>query len=203
MYPFDYPAQPLIRRHEPSGYRRYQGFKPWLRDEFCFTCIYCLSRERWSPLGSEIFSVEHLKPKATHPLLLLVYSNLAYACVRCNRLRGKADLQHDPCAAGLRGDLAVQADGRLDSTTEKGKFIIRLLRLNRKTLVKFRKMILAAASQNKRSNQYKFLFGFPTEDLPNLADELSSTGIHNAKSTSVGSCYYFQYHVHRALPKTF
>jgi len=31
---FAYPLAPHVRRHGPRGYRRYEKFKPWLRDEF-------------------------------------------------------------------------------------------------------------------------------------------------------------------------
>ena len=40
---FDYPAPQEKRRHGPSGYRNYESYRPWLRDEFDFRCVYCLS----------------------------------------------------------------------------------------------------------------------------------------------------------------
>jgi hypothetical protein len=48
----------------------YTSFKPWLRDEFIFRCVYCLTRERWCPAGHEDFSVEHFIAQATDPRLL-------------------------------------------------------------------------------------------------------------------------------------
>jgi hypothetical protein len=46
---FQYPRQAHVRRHGPLGYVNYQSYKPWLRDEFEFRCVYCLWRERWRP----------------------------------------------------------------------------------------------------------------------------------------------------------
>ena len=44
--PFEYPSSPHRRRHGPLGYADYASFRPWLRDEFSFRCVYCLLRER-------------------------------------------------------------------------------------------------------------------------------------------------------------
>jgi hypothetical protein len=48
---FIYPHHPHVRRHSPRGYRDYRSYKPWLRDEFDFRCVYCLWRERWCADG--------------------------------------------------------------------------------------------------------------------------------------------------------
>ncbi len=42
---FDYPEPRLERIHGPAGYSTYESFRPWLRDEFTFRCVYCLKRE--------------------------------------------------------------------------------------------------------------------------------------------------------------
>src|SRR5947209_17514667 len=88
--PFAYPLAPHARRHGPrgyGGYRGYQRFKPWLRDDFTFRCVYCLFRERWYPNGQDAFSVEHVTPQALAPDRVCDYDNLVYACVRCNSLK--------------------------------------------------------------------------------------------------------------------
>jgi len=51
-----YPRHLHIRRHSPRGYRTYRAYKPWLRDEFAFRCVYCLWRERWCADGAQAFS---------------------------------------------------------------------------------------------------------------------------------------------------
>ncbi len=43
--PFRYPDGPHQRRHGPRGYASYESYRPWLRDEFAFRCVYCLTRE--------------------------------------------------------------------------------------------------------------------------------------------------------------
>lgn len=57
--PFQYPIGKHVCRHGPVGYADPQRYKPWLRDEFHFRCVYCLCRERWVPDGEDAFSVEH------------------------------------------------------------------------------------------------------------------------------------------------
>jgi hypothetical protein len=60
LQPLAYPSVPHRRRHEPRGYQDYREFKPWLRDEFTFRCVYCLEREAWYPDRAASFSVEHV-----------------------------------------------------------------------------------------------------------------------------------------------
>lgn len=50
--PFVYLSDRHFRRHGPRGYADLRHFKPWLRDEFQFRCVYCLIRERWHPDGA-------------------------------------------------------------------------------------------------------------------------------------------------------
>jgi hypothetical protein len=47
MIPFVYPRAAPLRRHGPAGYAQYERYRPWLRDEFAFRCVYCLKREQW------------------------------------------------------------------------------------------------------------------------------------------------------------
>ena len=59
---FEYPNQAHDPKHEPIGYLDYRSYKPWLRDEYSFRCIYCLTREVWTPSGQDDFSVDHVSP---------------------------------------------------------------------------------------------------------------------------------------------
>ena len=61
-YSYRYPSRPHLRKHGPRGYRTAVDFRPWLRDEFLFRCVYCLERE---------------------------YDNLLYVCQACNLRKGK------------------------------------------------------------------------------------------------------------------
>jgi hypothetical protein len=81
---FAYPHAVHVRRHGPIGYLDYADYKPWLRDEFHFRCVYCLCRERWFPDGDEAFSVDHLQPQSAVPGLVCDYDNLVYACCHWN-----------------------------------------------------------------------------------------------------------------------
>jgi len=73
---FCYPDSPYVRRHGPQGYRDYRSFKPWLRDEFGFRCVYCLWRERWYADGADTFAVDHFIPLSSRPDLICDYDNL-------------------------------------------------------------------------------------------------------------------------------
>jgi len=54
--PFVYADRPHVRKHGPAGYTEFPTYKPWLRDEFHFRCVYCLERERWYPSGHAAYS---------------------------------------------------------------------------------------------------------------------------------------------------
>jgi hypothetical protein len=78
LQPFAYPSERHVRRHGPRGYANPQHFKPWLRDEFEFRCVYCLIRERWHPDGDAGFGVEHLRPQSKSPGLAAEYDNVLF-----------------------------------------------------------------------------------------------------------------------------
>ena len=75
---FDYPVQRNERRHGPSGYTSYERYRPWLRDEFDFRCVYCLKREAWGQVTGE-FELDHFEPQSVNPARRLDYENLVYA----------------------------------------------------------------------------------------------------------------------------
>jgi hypothetical protein len=60
---FAYPGQALARKHGPEGYTDYPSYKPWLRDELTFRCVFCLIRERWYQDEDKTFHVDHWLPK--------------------------------------------------------------------------------------------------------------------------------------------
>ena len=75
---FDYPEPREARRHLPANYAAYESYRPWLRDEFDFRCVYCLKRETWGQVTSE-FELDHFR--ATSPPL----------CARRFDVRGRLD----------------------------------------------------------------------------------------------------------------
>src|SRR5438270_6142301 len=107
--PFTYPSSKITRRHAPAGYADFSSFKPWLRDEFTFRCVFCLIRERMYPSGQDAFSVEHLLPRSTRPDLICVYANLVYACLKCNSFKNDQGPVLDPCVSAYGNHLAVSA----------------------------------------------------------------------------------------------
>jgi hypothetical protein len=78
MVPFLCPESPHVRRHKPFGYSTYESFRPWLRDEFLFRCVYCLKREQWGIVKSQ-YTLEHFLPQARFPEIVLDYENLLYS----------------------------------------------------------------------------------------------------------------------------
>ena len=84
--PFTYPSAPHERRHGPVGYAGYESYRPWLRDEFAFRCVYCLMRETWGSFGSQ-YAIDHFVPTVTAPEATTHYANLLYACVTCNGVK--------------------------------------------------------------------------------------------------------------------
>lgn len=164
---FDYPEPRAERIHGPMGYSSYDSFRPWLRDEFTFRCVYCLKRETWGQVTGD-FELDHFEPQSLAPERTLDYLNLVYSCRRCNQV--KLD-QHvdDPFTTLSSGYVTAHQDGRISSERFETLRLIRQLDLNSPTLVKWRIMwmrIFDLASERDLI-LYQQLSGFP-DDLPNL-----------------------------------
>lgn len=191
--PFAYPAEPHVRKHAPVGYSNYQEYKPWLRDEFEFRCVYCLQREMWSRERHAVFSVDHVVPQSHDETLVTVYDNIVYACCRCNS--AKQDLRlPDPTVEGMGCHLAVTADGTVTGLTDEGKFLIRLLHLNAPSAVEERLRIQRIRGRRQqypedRGAEADFLraFGYP-EDLPDLRTLRPPGG--NSLDANKHLCFY-------------
>lgn len=168
MTPFDYPHRPLGRRHGPMGYRSVAGYRPWLRDEFDFRCVYCLRRETWEPKSS-LFEIDHIRPASRYPELFLTYSNLVYACSICNL--GKRDVEiEDPLSVFVEGAIEVQRDGRLATHTLAAKRLVLQLDLNDPNFVSWRAMTIAIHELAARFDPALLAeLLAPPDDLPDLA----------------------------------
>jgi hypothetical protein len=171
---FRHPATPPPRRHGPRGYFDYQSYKPWLRDEFAFRCIYCLWRERWEADGQYGFGVEHVQPQSTVPERGLEYDNLIYACNMCNATRRDVPLPIDPSSDPPGRHVQIVGDGTVQALSPAGDDLIALCRLNRPLLVAARRRILSLIAVLRGSNAPESiealhdLLACPAE-LPNLA----------------------------------
>ncbi|MFT5467887.1 MAG: hypothetical protein ACI8UO_002995 [Verrucomicrobiales bacterium] len=192
---FAYPVEPVDRKHEPRGYSDYQSFKPWLRDEFTFRCIYCLSRERWFPDGHSAFGADHVIPQSGAPELISVYDNLVYACSNCNSFRQDRPLPMDLEAERIAEHIRMKPDGALEALSDQGEELIDKCQLNRPKLVEFRARLLKLVGSLDDSLPDEVrtaivdFFRFP-DDLPDLARLRPPEG--NAKPESVGSSFYAQ-----------
>jgi hypothetical protein len=171
---FRYAATPHVRRHGPCGYQDARSYKPWLRDDFDFRCVYCLCRERWFPDGDDNMSVEHVHPRRVAPLAQTTYENLVYACCQCNASKQDATGVRDPCEVPFGDHLDVHDDGTIHGLTPAGMALMHICRLDRPKLTAFRRDMLQvwytlARHQGPEAEALRQrFFGWPT-NLPRLA----------------------------------
>ena len=207
MNPFRYCRRVKPRKHDPRGYAEFRQYKAWLRDEFLFRCIYCLRREVWFPDGSDDFSVEHVVPKNQAKHLECSYSNLVYACRRCNSFKGEEDIGMHPRQVALGDLLEVDMQGRIGprSGNRQGEFLIQVLRLDHPKLTEFRRRKIALLRQFallKHADARIAVMvelGFP-DDLPDLSHKAPPDGNGNGPS-HLDSC--FTRKAKNSLPRTY
>jgi hypothetical protein len=206
MTVFLYPTTPLIRRHGPQGYVDYGSYKPWLRDEFGFRCVFCLTRERWFPAdyGQANFAIDHWLPLSMRPDLACDYENLLYVCNICNSGKGKEALP-SPFEIAYGEHLQVQPDGTVAGTTETGLLLVRLLRLNRPSMILFRNDLLEQERfaelnpESKAAQRWRELHQYP-DDLPDLTSLRPPGG--NTRPEGVKNCF-FALRQRGELPETY
>ena len=167
MTTYRYPASPHRRRHGPTGYADLESFRPWLRDEFSFLCVYCLERETWANLVAA-FEIDHFLPVSLHPDKSLDYDNLLYACRACNAVKRQLRVP-DPLKVLLSDSVTANGDGRLEVKTRAARRLVDLMDLNRPAYVERRHFILRMVQTAERHDRllYRMLLGFPN-DLPDL-----------------------------------
>ncbi len=164
---FDYPKPRKQRRHGPAGYTEYKYYRPWLRDEFDFRCVYCLKRETWGQVTFD-FELDHFKPQSLDPQRSLDYMNLVYACRRCNAIKRDQNVA-DPLRL-LRGpNVDTLIDGSLRTHDIETQRLIRQLDLNSPKLKNWRVMWMRIVdlAKDRDHDLYLQLVGFP-EDRPDL-----------------------------------
>lgn len=187
--PFRYPLARHERRHGPQGYAHYASFRPWLRDEFSFRCVYCLYREQWGRV-MRAFDIDHFIPVAIDPTKETEYDNLLYACAPCNAAKSDRRIPN-PCETLLAADVIVHDDGRIEGVTADAHRIILVLGLNSPETIEFRRLqidIVALASQHD-PELYRRLMQFP-DDLPDLARLQPPQG--NSRPEGVDLCCFEQ-----------
>lgn len=72
-----------IRTQNPPQYSHYKFYKPFLRKEFDYCCVYCNVREPEIG-GSQSFHIDHYAPQSQFLEKEVDYSNLFYSCRVCN-----------------------------------------------------------------------------------------------------------------------
>jgi hypothetical protein len=165
--PFDYPPAPHVRRHGPLGYADHATYRPWLRDEFSFRCVYCLLREQWGRVRG-LFDLDHFQPTANRPGLAVDYANLLYTCATCNSTKRALEIP-DPLSVLIQTQVRVSEDGRIHTDSPEAACLVETLGLDSEEAVEFRMTwigILALAASADPA-LYRKLMGFPS-DLPDL-----------------------------------
>jgi hypothetical protein len=155
---FVYPSPRTHRRHGPAGYENYESYRPWLRDEFDFRCVYCLKREVWCVVRGE-FEIDHFVSQANDPALGLDYDNLLYSCRSCNLAKGSNAIP-DPFAYLTSDVVSVNEEGQVVSQNRECLILIRKLDLNSPHYLRWRRLLLAATDLQWRR--------YP-DDLPDLS----------------------------------
>lgn len=136
---------PLGRTHTPpERTAEYRVFRPCLRLDYGFRCVYCGSHEcevsPVSPYG--LFEIDHFRPKSRKQFrkLKASYGNLRWACSVCNRAKGETWPSPEEQAAGyelldpvadqLADHLRETPEHLLEATTPLGEYFIETLDLN-------------------------------------------------------------------------
>ncbi len=184
--PFAYPKTPHVRRHGPYGYKEYESYRDWLRDEFSFRCVFCLSREQWG-LVRGMWDIDHFAPQHNHPQRKLDYENLLYACHTCNSTKSD-QIVPDPCEIAFGECIEVHEDGTISALNENGESLIDRLRLDNEDYTRARRLIITTLRSLARHDKqtYVLWMRYP-EDSPDLS-RLKPAG--NTKPEGISdSCY--------------
>jgi hypothetical protein len=174
--PFTMPSEPHARRHGPT-YTDYTLYKPWLRDEFQFRCVYCMFRERWERGGWRRYHIDHLIPQSVDPSLINEYENLVYSCDICNQYKSGATMP-SPCevAYGLHYEFNDKGEP-VSLSGDKGREFIEIIGLDdpdavahRRRWIELMREFIALKEELKepiRTEELKRWFGYP-DDMPDL-----------------------------------
>lgn len=165
-FAFEYDQPRKLRRHGPS-YKSYASYRPWLRDEFMFRCVYCLKRETWGQVTGE-FELDHFRPQKYSPDKKLDYKNLVYACQRCNAVKSSKKAP-DPFKLLNSDRLFCDEDGNLKTDDPKVEKLIEYLDLNSPKMIKWRWQWIEVVKLAKRRKKKLFesLMDLP-DDMPDL-----------------------------------
>jgi HNH endonuclease len=141
-----FPKEVHTRSPDPGPYAHFSSYKPHLQTEFRRKCVYCRASD--GPIGVGVFGVDHYLPKSKFPLLAHTWSNLFYACYRCNTLKSSFVSTPElflPNSCEHRMAEHLQYEGvDVVTFTEHGDCMAELLRLREEDRRKRRDCALAA-----------------------------------------------------------
>jgi hypothetical protein len=197
--PFVYPPAPHVRRHGPQGYTDYASYRPWLRDEFSFRCVYCLLRESWGRVRG-VYAIDHFLAVAHHPTKAIDYANLLYACATCNTAKGDRAVP-DPLTVLTAPAVRVDEDGRIHANGVEAARLIELLGLDSPQSTEFRMLWIGIVSLAARHDPdlHRRLLAYP-DDLPDLR-RLQPPGGNSRPEGVNHSCFALR--ERGALPATY
>jgi hypothetical protein len=171
------------------GYADYASYRPWLRDEFSFRCVYCLLREQWGRVRG-VYDIDHFLPVVNHASLALDYDNMLYGCTTCNSAKGKREVP-DPLLVLTSPNVEVSEDGVMHAKTPEAARLIELLGLNGRQTVEFRFLWIGIVALAAKSNPvlYGQLMAYPAE-LPDLGSLKPPGG--NSRPDGVAASFFAQ-----------
>lgn len=133
-----------------------------------------MEREVWHPSRDGGFSCDHFDPKAIYPERMNDYTNLVYACLRCNSIKNMLPLHLDPNEVSYGEHLYVDDLGKIVALTLDGQQLIDffLLDVAPATEVREEIQLIMRLKREQPDNPlidklFKKKFGFPL-DLPDL-----------------------------------
>ncbi len=129
---------PFRRCDAPEG-KKYQTYKPLLREDFHQRCGYCGDHDFFS---DTFYEIDHFVPKKIAEERENDYSNLVYSCRSCNNSKrakwptGNANIPNngkegwiDPCDSKYANQFERLSDGSVKSKTELGLWMWKALTL--------------------------------------------------------------------------
>lgn len=170
----------IFKRSIPAKeYKDYSQYRSLLRQDFKYTCAYCLIHEFHNG-GEANFAIDHHCPQNgphARPDLASTYSNLYWSCQECNSNKGDTwpeDAMYtqgfrfiDPCEEWGDHDLhwIFHHDGTLEAITNEGRYTEERLMLwrgmlkerraqvfkDQETVVRIENLLMEAADSERRS----------------------------------------------------
>src|SRR5258708_14076381 len=130
-------------RPAPKTSGGYVSFRPFVREDFCRRCAYCLVTKLLAG-GDEAFELDLFRPRSRFPELTDDFYNIYYACHKCNQFKSNRypppELEArnigfvDLCTEEFDAHFRVGPDGKCAGISESGSYTIAMLRLNRRHL---------------------------------------------------------------------